>query len=104
MLQVTKNQSGGAVEVVLGESFEIQLPENPTTGYRWQLRSSGEPILEVQDDSFQPTTDRPGAGGMRRWRFRAGQEGATNLQIEYRRSWEKAAVETFQISVRVKPR
>jgi inhibitor of cysteine peptidase len=104
MLQVTKDQNGGAIEVALGESFEIQLPENPTTGYRWHLRSSGEPVLEVQDDSFQTAAAPPGAGGVRRWRFRAGQEGTADLEIEYKRSWEQGRADTFRLSVRVKPR
>src|SRR3954467_15716513 len=104
MVQINKDQNGGAVEVVLSESFELQLPENRTTGYRWHLRSSGEPVLEVQDDSFQTAAGPPGAGGVRRWRFRAGQEGTADLEIDYQRSWEKRAAETFRLRVRVKPR
>jgi inhibitor of cysteine peptidase len=104
MLQVNKDQNGDAVEVAPGESFEIQLPENPTTGYRWHIRSPGEPVLEVQDDSFQASAIVPGAGGVRCWRFRAAQEGTADLEMDYKRSWEKGRADSFRIHVRVKPR
>jgi inhibitor of cysteine peptidase len=101
MLQITKDRSGGEVDVKLGESFEIELPENRTTGHRWHLRSSGGPVVEPQDDSFQAPARPPGAAGVRRWLFRAVTAGSADLEMEYRRPWEKRAVETFRITVRV---
>jgi inhibitor of cysteine peptidase len=101
MLQISKNQSGSEVQVRRGEAFEIHLPENPTTGYRWHLRSSGSPVLDVQDDSFEASGALCGGGGVRSWRFLPVQEGAKNLEMEYRRSWEKQAAETFTVTVRV---
>ncbi len=104
MLQIDKNQSGGEVEVSLGDSFEVRLPENPTTGYRWALHSSGGPSLEIQEDTFEGQGGGDlGAGGVHRWRFRTVQEGTADLVMEYRRSWEKRAAETFRVTIRVKP-
>ena len=103
-LSLTTADDGSRRSVDVGDRVTVSLPENPTTGYRWQLRSSGEPVLEVQDDSFQTAAGPPGAGGVRRWRFRAGQEGTADLEIDYQRSWEKRAAQTFRLRVRVKPR
>jgi inhibitor of cysteine peptidase len=103
MLQIDKALNGGEVEVGLGESFEVRLPENPTTGYRWRQRSSGEPAVALQADSFHPAGEGVGAGGTRDWQFRAVHEGVARLQLEYRRGWESHAAETFTVTVRVRP-
>jgi len=95
--------NGGQVEILLGDSFEVQLAENPTTGYRWLLHSTQGRTIEIQEDSFQARGGAIGAGGIRRWRFRASETGPADLEFEYRKSWEKKAVETFKVAVRVKP-
>ncbi len=103
MRHVTKEQCGGEIEVKLGETIEIEFPENPTTGYRWQIHSSGGSVLELQDDSYQMSGQLTcGGGGIRRWCFRAVQEGAGEIEIEYRRSWEKQPAEICRIAVRVR--
>jgi inhibitor of cysteine peptidase len=105
VLEISKNQNGGEVEVKLGESFEVRLAENPTTGYRWAIRGSGVPCLKVEEDTFEPPgSGALGAGGARRWRFGTVQEGIADLVMEYRRSWEKRAAETFKVSIHVKSR
>jgi len=101
MLQINKNQSGGEVEVRLGEPFEIHLGENPTTGYRWHLRTPESPAVQVQEDTFQGSGGKVGAGGVRRWRFQTVQEGTVQVEMEHRRSWEQQAVDRFNIKVRV---
>src|SRR5271163_1999648 len=98
MLQITKDRSGSNVEVKLGESFEVELSENPTTGYRWQLLSTGGSVIEPEDDSYQPLGgNSPGGGGIRRWRFRTLKEGVVDVEMEYRRSWEKQPAQTFRV-------
>jgi inhibitor of cysteine peptidase len=105
MLEINKNQSGGEVEVALGETFQVRLPENPTTGYRWAISSSSGPSIEMQEDTFEPPGGEGlGAGGSHRWRFLTIQEGTVELVMEYRRSWEKRSAETFTVTIRVKQR
>jgi inhibitor of cysteine peptidase len=101
MQQVTRERNGEELKIALGEQFEIELAENPTTGYRWHFLSTGGPVLDIQEDSFQSTGAACGAGGMRRWRLRALQMGTTQLAIEHRRSWETHATETFVVHVLV---
>ena len=63
MHRVNKEQTGGRLELEVGDQFEIELPENPTTGFRWHYRSASSPILEMEDDSFQAAGKTRGAGG-----------------------------------------
>jgi inhibitor of cysteine peptidase len=98
---VTLEQNGGTIEVELGLSFELQLPENPTTGYRWHFLSSGEPVVQAEEQPFQIADEHIGAGGLRRWVFRAAQAGSTLIELENRRVWEKQAMAKFSVGVKV---
>jgi inhibitor of cysteine peptidase len=100
MRELDKAQSGGELLVRVGETLELKLPENPTKGYRWQLSSSGSPVLYLVEDDFTPTGTAVGTGGMRHWTFRVEQAGAAQLELELRRSWERQAMDTFGITIR----
>jgi inhibitor of cysteine peptidase len=100
---VTLEQNGSTIDVELWSSFELQLTENPTTGYRWHFRSSGEPVVQAEELPFQIADERIGAGGLRRWVFRAAQAGSTLIELEHRRVWEKQATAKFSLGVQVKP-
>src|SRR5437660_4307603 len=82
MPEIGKEHSGSELNLEIGESLELRLPENPTTGYRWQLRSSGSPVLELMEDSPSPAGEAVGAGRVRRWVFRAAQAGLARLELE----------------------
>jgi inhibitor of cysteine peptidase len=102
MVQIDKNHNGSDVEVAPGEQIELRLGENPTTGYRWHLRSSTDPILAVHEDTFASSGTGVGAGGIRCWRFQAGQAGTARVELENRRSWENRAIDQFAVNIRVK--
>ncbi|HZK71018.1 MAG TPA: protease inhibitor I42 family protein, partial [Clostridia bacterium] len=40
------------ISVGVGQTFTIQLEENPTTGYGWSLTISDENVLKLDDDIF----------------------------------------------------
>ena len=96
--------NGRALAVELNRLFEICLRENPTTGYRWTIDADGAPFAILVDDSFQSGGDRPGAGGIHRWRFRAAEPGSTKIALSYRRPWEQGVPpeQAFTLSVRIK--
>ncbi len=104
MREITKTDSGKELHAEIGEVFELRLPENPTTGYRWELRSHGDPVLELAEDAFAPSGDAVGAGGMRRWTFRILRAGVARLELVQRRSWERNATDTFNVAIRVTAR
>jgi len=80
---------GHAIAVDRTDLIVIELPENPSTGYRWSIRSKVDPILGLKGDSFQPPTDsRPGAGGSRRFEFSAAAAGSAKILLWNWREWE----------------
>jgi inhibitor of cysteine peptidase len=78
------------IELGVGEEFELQLPENPTTGFRWKFVSNGGSACVLQSDNFEPTNRTPGQGGTHLWRFKAAQIGLVTIDLVYQRSFEQA--------------
>ncbi len=85
----------------VGETLEISLPENRTTGFRWEIVANGEPNCTIQDDRYEAGRS-VGQGGKHFWRFQTRQAGSAEIQLLYRRPWEKRkAAQTFTLHLRV---
>jgi predicted secreted protein len=73
------------ITVQTGETFNIVLPANASTGYRWNLVSElDENIVEFLEQNTlaeQPVV--PGSGGMDVWTFRALNAGDTTVELGY---------------------
>ena len=103
MLRLDENHNGGSVDLVVGETFELSLAENPTTGYRWQVDPAPPPVLGVFSEKFESSGGALGAGGRRHWTFHAQGPGDGTLNLVYRRSWETTAGRRFTARILVHP-
>jgi inhibitor of cysteine peptidase len=96
---------GKVVDVPLGQSLEIRLPENRTTGFKWHLTPAAASACTVVHDGgyVAPAAPMPGAGGEHRWRVEATTPGECDIELEYRRGWEHnvAPARSFRVRVRV---
>ena len=87
---VTDAQNGATVQVAVGDVVVVRLPENPTTGYRWQI--SAAPALGPTGDEFtMGLSSAPGAGGERTLRLTAAKAGVFHVQAALRRPWESGS-------------
>jgi inhibitor of cysteine peptidase len=93
--------SGKEVPVAVGETIEIDLAENPTTGYRWRLDASPGAVIRHVSDSFQ-AGKKPGEEGMHRWILRAANAGGGKILGQYRRPWSPDDPPTRTLSIRVR--
>lgn len=86
---VTEAQNNATVYVKQGNYIIVQLKENPTTGYQWNLTTT--PGLQVTNTSYE-TSDKTGklmgAGGTRTWDITAVAKGEQKITAVYSRSWE----------------
>jgi inhibitor of cysteine peptidase len=98
-LALNHEADGSELAVSVGETFELRLPENPTTGYRWQVAAESSAAIRVVGDSFQVQGDAVGAPGIRQWRFQTDRSGTHPLVLVEKRSWEKEAVRKFEVTV-----
>jgi inhibitor of cysteine peptidase len=68
----------------------IRLPENPTTGYQWDIAKSEG--LRVIDDSYvypDPSGRMTGEGGWRRFTLMPDAAGSESFSAVYKRSWDE---------------
>ena len=91
MIELEESAAGRPVTVAVGERLRVTLPENRTTGYRWQVGGDCSGILTQEEDQATAGSGQPGAGGTRVWVFAAKAEGKCELRFESARAWEKSA-------------
>ena len=96
---VAQVQSGGRTSATVGDLVVLRLSENPTTGYRWEVRTSGG-LTQVGDD-FVAASNAPGAGGERHLRFLVQTPGLSHIDASLRRSWEteRTPLNAFTLSI-----
>lgn len=73
----------------IGDKITIKLSSNPTTGFKWEYKTTVENIIKEEDHHFQePKGNVVGAAGIEVWTFEAVGKGTTEIQMEYSRPWE----------------
>jgi inhibitor of cysteine peptidase len=83
-----------------GQEVKIELKENPSTGYRWNLTNL--PVsVELLGDAFVLSSQRPGAAGIRIFRLVPTTTGTFLFELELRREWETEALERSVIELTV---
>ena len=103
-ITIDPNSTDQQIDVRVGDSIVVALPENPTTGFRWTIRTDLLPVAELLSDTFDPVAGEMfGAPGVRRFTFDATQTGRATLWLENCQEWEPnaAAADTFSITVAV---
>jgi inhibitor of cysteine peptidase len=104
---------GRTVEVRPGERIVVELPENATTGYRWEVDTSGLGAVSYADSGTMggagggppaATRPAPGAAGARRLVFEARGPGEGQIRLRRVRPWEGAssARESYSVTVLVR--
>ena len=105
-MRLTESDAGRTIDVKSGETIEIALPENRTTGYRWGVESIDQTVCAIVADEFRaPAQPVPGASGTHLWQFKALRAGQCDIALAYRRAWETdaAAARAFKLVLRVTP-
>lgn len=93
------------IKAKAGESFQIELEKNPTTGYEWTMANSDESVVKLSSDEYKSTNTDPdvvGAGGVHTYTFEALKTGTATITFIYERSFEEdSAAETIVYTVTV---
>jgi predicted secreted protein len=92
--------SGGVAHVHCGESVNLALPANPSTGLRWQLDRIDTRISVVQNCFVSEGAESHGPG-TRLLQLLAVAPGEAHVEFGLRRSWEKlgASVKHFSVTI-----
>lgn len=103
-MRVGESANNSTVELAVGETLEICLPETPSTGYRWQVTADGSPACAIAGDGFAVPSTAPGRVGEHRWTVTAVHPDNCDIELQHRRPWEGAAApgRIFKLHVRVR--
>jgi len=101
---IVQNDQGKTFEVCQGDPIMIRLEENPTTGYRWEIASVNQQIVEIVESNYEIASGGGiGGGGTRLFQLRAKSPGTTNFELNLRRSWEPEnhVIDRFSVNIQV---
>lgn len=104
-VKLSGEDTASTIDIVVGDTLEIVLKGNPTTGYMWEVASVDTTVLsQVCEPEFRPKSDARGSGGKMIMRFKAVSAGHTLLKLIYHRPFEKnkPPVRVFSVTVIVK--
>ena len=101
---LTLDDDGVRVVLSEGDTIEVALDGNATTGFSWVLVEFDDDVVAVEGDSAYEVEDTElvGVGGTWTWVLVARQPGETIVRFAYQRSWEDEPPEaTFSFTVSV---
>lgn len=93
---------GRSIRATVGDHIVIELPENPTTGYRWTIDAVDDNGLALRDSAYaRDDGGAIGGGGSRRLSFTVVRSGLSRIQLKRWREWEGDASvqQRFEVAV-----
>ena len=108
-VRLTEADNGCTNSVNVGGEIEIVLEGNPTTGYSWNVASFSTNkiqqvgVVKYRQEEQSGKNLRVGVGGKFVFKFKAVQQGACNIQLIYRRSWETTTYDkVYSVGFKIK--
>ena len=105
-LKLTETDNGKAFSIKTGETVELTIAGNPTTGYQWtaDLSDASAGLLEqIGEPVYRPDVtdeDVVGSGGIYTFTFKAVAAGDATLRLVYERSFEDVdPIQTFEVAL-----
>src|SRR4051812_4296372 len=89
--EIDLDRDQATIRLQLGDTLDVWLDENPTTGYGWVIDATPDANsgVSVVASVFHPTGEgRIGQGGRRQLTLRAETASEVRLIFAYRRPWE----------------
>jgi inhibitor of cysteine peptidase len=104
MQTLTEADNDRTIELRVGDSVRVSLPENATTGYRWAIDRLDQQIVEAVGSEPHYPGGAVGAGGEVTFSFKAKQPGAGDIMLKYWRHFEGDSSVTKRFHLRLTAR
>jgi inhibitor of cysteine peptidase len=107
-LKVGEADNGKSFTVKVGDTIQVIIAGNPTTGHSWAAAMTDKDaalIEQVGEPEYTTETQESivGAGGVYKFTFKATAKGEALLKLAYARPWENVAPEqTFAVTLTIK--
>lgn len=99
--RLTSNAAGKVLDLGDKRLFAIKLDSNPSTGYSWHISCPSESVKTVGSSFTIPrgNENKVGTPGIEILMAAVEKPGVYNVKLEYRRTWEKMSLESFEFTV-----
>ena len=95
---VTEKENDGKIKVGKGDTLVLKLPQQGGTGFTWVLAKNDKDKLKQvgKEETEKPAKPLPGGKVTRVFRFNATVAGTSELELHYKRPFEKDKATCFQ--------
>jgi inhibitor of cysteine peptidase len=104
MQTLTEADNDRTIELRVGDSVRVSLPENATTGYRWAIDRLDQQIVEAVGSEPHYPGGAVGAGGEVTFTFKATKPGAGDITLKHWRHFEGDSSVTKRFHLRLNAR
>jgi inhibitor of cysteine peptidase len=101
MPSLTEADDGRSVDLYVGETVDVTLPENATTGYRWAIDRLDPGIVEANESKPRYPSGQVGNAGQVTFAFKATKAGSGEVLLKYWRHFEGDASVTKRFGIRL---
>jgi inhibitor of cysteine peptidase len=88
MQSLTEADNDKTVDLRVGETVRVSLPENATTGYRWAIDRLDEDVIEAVGSEPNYPGSAVGSAGHVAFTFKAKKAGTGEVTLKYWRHFE----------------
>ena len=101
LAKITDKAAGKTLRLPASGLMALKLDSNPSTGYGWQFSCSSPAVSKVGSSFTIPRADeeRMGAPGVEILVLAVTKPGTYNIRMDYKRSWEKMSLQSFNFIV-----
>jgi inhibitor of cysteine peptidase len=102
---LVERDNGRTIELGVGDTVLLRLPENATTGYRWALDCVDPDLLCGHEARYFGHAAAVGSGGIVEWQLDVKAPGTAAVRLKLWRHWEgETSVKgRFAVTLRIKP-
>jgi inhibitor of cysteine peptidase len=99
----TDSDKGATVELNIGDTFELRLKANPSTGFMWYLQKESTRLAKFRSQTQTEPADpvMPGQPIFQVFRFEVVGSGDGVVLLHYVRSWEKPTDNDTQFNLHI---
>ena len=105
MQSLTEADNGRTVDLRVGESVRLTLPENATTGYRWTVDHLDREVVDPAGSEPHYAGGAVGSAGQVTFDFKAKKAGSGEVALKYWRHFEGdgSIAKRFSVRINAKP-
>ena len=105
MQSLTEADNERTVDLRVGQSVRLTLPENATTGYRWAIDRLDRDVVAEAGSEAHPSGGAIGSAGNVTFDFTAKKAGSSEVALKYWRHFEGdgSIVRRFSFRLNAKP-